>query len=382
MNGKIRGRSPNWPTALCALLLPILAACSEGDARQGNGKAASAPAALPVGVVEAALREVPIAFEAVGRTEGSREVQIRARVAGILEKQLYTEGDSVRAGARLFQVERAPFEIEAAQARAALAQEIARNELAQAEFERLKGLADRRAISQKEADQAASTARQSIAAVEVARARLRQAELNLSYTSVSAPIGGITGRAQQSIGSLVQPNNDSALLTTITRADPIWVRFALSESEYATVRRNDSRGIRVSLELADGRPYEQAARVNFAGSAVDAATGTVQMRAELANPKLQLLPGQFVRVHVIAGTRQAIVVPQKAVQQNEGGRYVWLATPEGKAAQRSIRAGGWVGNDWVVLEGLKPGERVIVDNLARLRPDAPVTPAAPAKKAG
>lgn len=360
----------------------VLAACSQGDAKQGKESAKAAPpAALPVGVIETALRRVPVTFDAVGRTEGSREVQVRARVAGILEKQRYTEGDSVKSGATLFQIERAPFEIEAAQARAALNQEIARNELAQAEFARLKGLADRRAISQKEADQAASNARQSAAAVEVARARLRQAELNLSYTTVNAPIGGITGRAQQSIGSLVQPNNDSAVLTTITRADPIWVRFALSEAEYATVRRNDANGIQVSVELADGRPYDQKAKVNFAGSTVDAATGTVQMRAELANPSLQLLPGQFVRVHVTAGSQEAIVVPQKAVQQNEGGRFVWVASPEGKAVQRPIRAGSWVGNDWVVLEGLKPGERVIVDNLARLRPDAPVSPATGQKPA-
>jgi len=120
--------------------------------------------------------------------------------------------------------------------------------------------------------------------------------------------------------------------------------------------------------------------VNFSGSTVDAATGTVQMRAELPNPKLGLLPGQFVRVRVTAGTRQAIVVPQKAVQQNDSGRFVWVAAG-GKAVQRSIKAGDWIGEDWVVLEGLKPGERVIVDNLARLRPDVPVTPAA-SKKAG
>ena len=371
------------PIFLSPILLCLLVAgCSQGDAKQNKeaGRAA-APAALPVGMVETALSPVPVTFEAVGRTEGSREVQVRARVAGILEKQLYTEGDTVRAGATLFQIERAPFEIELAQARGALEQEIARNQLAQAEFERLKGLADRRAISQKEADQAASGARQSAAAVEVARARVRQAELNLSYTTVNAQIGGITGRAQQSIGSLVQPGNDSAVLTTITRADPIWVRFALSEAEFSGLRRVAAKDVAVQLELADGKPYAQPGRINFAGSTVDAATGTVQMRAALANPRLQLLPGQFVRVHVTAGTRQAIVVPQKAVQQNEGGRFVWVATPEGKAVQRAIKAGSWVGEDWVVLEGLKPGERVIVDNLARLRPDAPVTPAA-AKKSG
>ncbi|HEY3074356.1 MAG TPA: efflux RND transporter periplasmic adaptor subunit, partial [Burkholderiales bacterium] len=310
---------------LLALLLGIvLAACSEGDARQKKDDAKAAPPALPVSVIEVAPREVPVSFDAVGRTEGSREVQVRARVTGIVEKQLYTEGDSVKAGTVLFQIERAPFEIELAQARGTLAQEIARQELAGKEAERLKLLADRRAISQKEADQAISALSQSSAAVQVARARVRQAELNLSYTTVAAPIGGITGRALQSIGSLVSPTNDTAMLTTLTRGDPLWVRFSLSEAEFATVRGAD-KAVEVRLETADGRAYPQPAHVNFSGSTVDAATGTVQMRAEVPNPDLGLLPGQFVRVRVIAGSQQAIVVPQTAVQQNEGGRFVWVA---------------------------------------------------------
>ena len=363
------------------MLALIVAACSNGDASQKKPDAKAAPPAVPVTVLEAKPREVPITFEAVGRTEGSREVQIRARVAGILEKQLYTEGDSVKAGQVLFQIERAPFEIELAQARGTLAQELSRQELARKETERLKGLADRRAISQKEADQAASAASQSDAAVQVARARVHQAELNLSYTTVTAPIGGITGRAQQSIGSLVSPTNDSAVLTTLTRGDPLWVRFSLSEAEYATVRNNDGKDLDVQLETADGKPYPEKARLNFTSSTVDAATGTVQMRAEVPNPRLALLPGQFVRVKVVAGTRQAIVVPQTAVMQNEGGRFVWILN-DGKAVQRTIRTGSWLGSDWIVLEGLKPGDWVIVDNLVRLRPNAPVAPNRSAKKTG
>ena len=228
---------------LALALTLVVAACSQGDARQKKDDAKAAPTALPVTVIEVAPKQVPVSFEAVGRTEGSREVQIRARVSGILEKQLYTEGDSVQAGATLFQIERAPFEIELAQARGTLAQEIARQELAGKEAERLKTLADRRAISQKEADQASSALSQQSAAVQVARARVRQAELNLSYTTVGAPIGGITGRAQQSIGSLVTPSTDSSLLTTLTQADPIWVRFALSETE-AAIRRQSRSGWR------------------------------------------------------------------------------------------------------------------------------------------
>src|SRR5256885_2007564 len=169
-----------------------LAACSQGDAKEKKEDAKTAPAALPVSVIEVAPREVPVVFEAVGRTEGSREVQVRARVAGIVERQLYNEGERVRAGAALFQIERAPFEIELAQARGALAQEIARENLATQEAERLKGLADRRAISQKEADQASSALEQSRAAVQVARARVRQAEPNPSYTAVTAAGEGHT----------------------------------------------------------------------------------------------------------------------------------------------------------------------------------------------
>jgi membrane fusion protein, multidrug efflux system len=284
------------------------------------------------------------------------------------------EGDSVKAGAVLFGIERAPFEIELAQARGTLTQELAREELAQQESERLKGLADRRAISQKEADQAASSAQQSVAAVQIARARLRQAELNLSYTTVNAPIGGITGRALQSVGTLVQPNNESALLTTITRGDPIWVRFSLSEAEFARVR--GSEAIEVKVELADGKPYPHAGKLNFAGSSVDAATGTVQMRAELPNPNHGLLPGQYLRVQVVAGKQSAFVVPQTAVAQNESGRFVWVVDNTGneelRAVQRQIRTGSWLGSDWVVLDGLKSGDRVIVDNLVRLRPGAAV----------
>ena len=352
----------------------VLASCSQGDARQQEKKAKDSAPAVPVSVIEAAPRAVPVTFEAVGRTEGSREVQVRARVAGILERQLYNEGDWVKAETPLFRIEREPFEIELAQARAALAQETARRHLAQQEYERLKGLADRRAISQKEADQAASAREQSAAAVQMASARVRQAELNLSYTVVKAPISGVTGRAMQSVGTLVSPNAESALLTTLTRGDPIWVRFALSEAEYARLR--GSEDIVVQVELADGKPYPHAGKLNFAGSTVDAATGTVQMRAELPNPKLDLLAGQYVRARVLAGTQQAFVVPQTAVVQNETGRFVWVMDATGKeelrAVQRPIRTGAWLGPDWIVLDGLKSGDRVIVDNLVRLRPGAAV----------
>jgi membrane fusion protein (multidrug efflux system) len=164
------------------------------------------------------------------------------------------------------------------------------------------------------------------------------------------------------------------VLTNITRADPLWIRFSLSESEFARLRSYEAKEkekIEVRIEAADGTQFPTPGQVNFAGSTVDASTGTVQMRAEVPNPKLALLPGQYLRVRVIAGNRQAIVVPQTAVAQNQGGRFVWVVV-DGKATQRQIRAGDWLGGDWVVLEGLKPGDTVILDNLTRLRPGVPV----------
>ena len=349
---------------LVVFLCAVLASCGRGDARQE----APQQQALAVTVLKVAPQPVPIDFEAVGRTEGSREIQVRARVAGILEQQLYSEGELVKAGAPLFRIERAPFEIELAQARASLDQERAKRELAVQEVDRLKRLADRRAISQREADQAISGAKQSDASVAMAEARVRQAQLNLSYTAVEAPIAGISGRAQQSIGTLLSPGADSSLLTTITRADPLWVRFALSEREFAELRSSESRTPEVKLELADGKAYPVSGKLNFSGSTVDPALGTVQMRAEVPNPKLALLPGQYVKVHVVSGSRDAIVVPQTAVGQNQGGRYVWVMGGDGKAAQRQVQVGQWVGNGWVVNEGLKAGDSVIVDNVIRLRP--------------
>ncbi len=371
------------PRALAAALAAsLLFACS---------KDAPPPAQAPVAVslLQVAEQETPVVFESVGRTEGSREVQVRARVAGILEKQLYTEGDAVKEGAPLFRIERAPFEIDLQQQSAALAQEVARNDLAQRDLERAKDLVARKFVSQQSLDQSASTLAQSNAAVQVAKARVRQSELNLSYTSVDAPISGVTGRAQQSIGSLLAPNADSALLTTLTRTDPLWVRFSLSESEFARLRaRETNTKTEVRLLLPDGTAFPAAGKLNFSGSTVDASLGTVQMRAEFPNPTLQLLPGQYVKVQVVAGSQPAILVPQTAVLQNESGRFVWLAGADGKALARTIKAGNWIGKDWVVLDGLKPGEKVIVDNLIRLRPGTPVEakPAdvkpADAKKAG
>lgn len=363
---------------VCAL---FAAGCSRPDApaasqtSQAPQAKPAAPPALPVSVLNAEPKRLPVLLESVGRTEGSREVEVRARVTGILQKQAYREGEAVAAGALLYRIDRAPFEVALAQATAALALERTRLERAQLEARRLEGLVGERAISQREYDDAISSRRQAEASVQAGEARVRDAELNLSYTEVTAPIAGITGRTQRSEGSLVSASADASLLTTLVQADPIWVRFSLSEPEYARLRTAGANGA-VELVLPEGGVLG-GGRLNFAASSVDARLGTVQLRAEFPNPGLKLLPGQFVRARIAAGQQDAVLVPQQAVLQGEQGRFVWIVDAEGKAAARPVETGSWIGRDWIVRSGLKAGDRVIVDNLIKVRPGAAVQPREP-----
>jgi len=326
---------------------------------------------MPVTTITVQPQRVPLIIETVGQAEGSREIEVRARVTGILEKRLFQEGQRVAAGTPLYRIERAPFEIALAQARATLAQEQARLEQARREAARLKPLAEKQAISRREYDDAASTLRTTEASAATAQARVREAELNLSYTKVTAPIGGITGRSQRSEGALVNSGSES-LLTTIAQTDPIWVRFAFSESQYAQLKAGKASEVTVSA--ADGRTLAAHGRLNFAATSVDPRLGTIGMRAEFANPKLEILPGQFVQAKVKVGEREAFLVPQAAVMQSDQGRFVWTVGPEGKATPTPVKAGEWLGSDWVIEGGLKAGDRVIVDNLIKVRPGAPVAP--------
>jgi len=361
--------APRFAALALACTTLVIAACGKE-----NGAAPAKPAALAVAVKHVEPQRVPIVFDAVGQAEGSREVEIRARVPGIIEKRLYNEGTSVKAGQTLFIIDRAQYEIAAAQAQAALSQEKARQEQFRREAERLKSLAGSRAISQREYEEAVSAFRQSSAAIEGAEAKVAEAKLNLSYTSVSAPISGIASRALRSEGSLVAANTD--LLTTLTQVNPIWVRFSLAESDFEKIR-GKSRNARISILNRDGSVAAGNGRINFLGSTIDAKLGTVQLRAEFPNADMQWLPGQFLKVQILAGEQEAFLVPQAAVTQTEQGYSVWLAE-DGKANAKMVKTANWIGSDWIVTSGLKTGDAVIVDNLMKLRPGAAVEP----RKAG
>jgi membrane fusion protein, multidrug efflux system len=368
------------------MVLALLLTTACGRSGEGSppgaapgGAPGGAPPPMPVAVIDARPIRVPTFVEAVGTAEGAREVEVRARVAGILQRQLYREGEVVGAGAALFQIERAGFEIALEQARAALAQAQAQHEQATRESNRLKPLAEEQAIPRRDYDQAVSALRAADAGLMAARSRVREAELNLGYTRVTAPIAGVVQRAQRSEGTLVSPSADASLLTTIAQTNPIRVRFALSEAEAAQLRA--SRGQQVRVLLADGRLYERPGKLDYAGSVVDARLGTVQMRAEFANPEGVLLPGQFVRVQLVTGESEAYLVPQAAVMSGEQGRFVWVIGPQGQAAPKPVQTAQWQGSDWVIRSGLAAGDKVIVDNLIKLRPGAPVQAAAPASGA-
>lgn len=358
---------------VAAGLAVLLGGCGKSSSEADKKSTATAPPALPVTVQKMAAQRVPISFESVGQAEGSREVEVRARVSGIIEKRLYTEGAPVAAGAVLFVIDRAPYEIAVAQAKAAVSQERARQEQAQRESERLKSLAQNRAISQREYDEAVSTLKQSTAAIEGAQARLAEAQLNLSYTNVKAPINGVTGRAVRSEGSLVTANTESSLLTTLTQVNPIWVRFSLAEADFNRIRGAEKRA-EVKLLNQDETVAAHNGRLNFAGSTVDPKLGTVQLRAEFPNPTLKWLPGQFMKLQILAGEQPAFLVPQAAVVQTEQGRLVWVVGADGKATMKPVQTANWIGSDWIVTGGLQAGDAVIVDNLMKLRPGAPVQP--------
>jgi membrane fusion protein, multidrug efflux system len=363
--------------AVATLAILALAACGKSATDAPAAAPAAAPAPIAVRVVTVAAQSVPVRFDVVGQTEGAKQVEVRARVSGILQKRLYIEGDSVRAGQPLFQIDRAPFEVALAQAKGALAQDRAKQAQANRDEARLKDLVSDKAVAQKDYDDALSAMQLEAAAVQQSTARVSEADLNLSYTLVTAPVAGISGRALRSEGSLVTTDAAGSLLTTINQVNPIWVRFSLSESDLSKVPGGRlPRGLTsaVQLSMPDGTKFAGKGRLNFAATEIDTRLGTQQLRAEFDNPDQQLVPGQFVRVRITAGQRDNVyLIPQAAVLQTEKGYFVFTVDNEGKAAARTVQTGEWVGTDWTILSGLNAGDRVIVDNLLKIRPGAPVT---------
>ncbi|KFB68145.1 efflux RND transporter periplasmic adaptor subunit [Candidatus Accumulibacter vicinus] len=382
-----------------SLLLLILAAaaaagCGQQQAPGGMG-GFPPPEVTTINVQPASF---PVTFEYVGQTAGSKDAEVRARVTGIVEKRLYQEGAAVRAGQPLFLLDAKPFEAQLASAEAELLRAQAQKTQADREAARLKPLAERKAIGQKEADDAASAAEFAAASIKAAQAKLTEARLNLAYTRVVAPINGLSSRAQQSEGSLANAN--TTLLTTVSQVNPIWVLFNVSDNEQLRLNKAIADGrltlprdhaFEVSVKLSDGSTFPRSGRINFADTRVNPQTGTYEMRAEIANADLALKPGQFVRVALKGAQRQgALAVPQVAVLEGPQGKFVYVAGKDrdGKdiAVPRPVVVGDWSQSDgtnvWLIESGLAAGDRVIVDGLARIMmPNSPVRITEPAAAA-
>jgi len=356
-----------------------LAACGPGGG-QPHGAGGGMPPAV-VAVQEVKARTVPVEFEYPAQTAGSREVEVRARVNGILLKRNFTEGAAVRAGQSLFSLDSAPYEAIVTRAEADVAAAEARLSAASRNAKRMKPLFEARAASQKDFDDAVSAEEVGAADVKAAKARLAEARLNLGYTKVESPVSGVTSRALKSEGSLIP--GPEVLLTTVSQVDPIYVNFGLSESEQSRLKRDAEAGkltlpkdnrFDVTIRFEDGTTYSRPGKLLFTDVRLNSVTGTSDARAELPNPEGRVRPGQFVRAILKGAERpEAIAVPQRAVMEGPQGKMVYLMSPDSKAMPRPVTVGEWTGSDWIITSGLAPGDKVIVDGLAKIFfPGAPV----------
>jgi membrane fusion protein (multidrug efflux system) len=361
---------------LVAALVVAVAACGRGAGPAGPGGFPPAP----VSVQEVKQVNVPLRFEYVGQTAGSKEAEVRARVQGILERRTYQEGGRVNAGQTLFVIDARPYQAQLQAAEADLARAQAQHAQARRNLERLQPLAEQQVVTKRDLDDAIAAEETGAAAIKQAQAKLTEARLNLSYTTVTAPVSGFASRAQKSEGSLVSPGENS-LLTTVSQIDPIHVNFSVSEQEQQRLARlmpaGSAAGFDVSVRLSDGSVLPRKGKLGFIDTRINTATGAFDAQAALPNADLALRPGQFVRVILEgAGRPDAIVVPQRAVMDGPQGKFVFVAGKGDKgndvALPRPVTVSDWVQLDgqqqWIVESGLKPGDLVIVDGTAKLFP--------------
>jgi len=365
-------------------LLPALLAASSLLAGCGGDSSAQMTPPPPEVVVTSVSRgEVPIQLSYSGRTAGSREVEVRARVSGILLERLYEEGKRVREGEVLFRIDPEPFRAAAAQARAELAVAVAQRDEARRNRDRLVPLFEKSAVSLRERDAAVSAFEIGEANVAAAQARLRTAQLELGYTEVRAPIGGLASREERSEGSLVTAGEDStSLLTRIVQTDPLYVEFSIAEGESAMLRSalTSNQPPTVHLVLDNGGEHATPGTLTFIDNAVDTTSGTVRARAVLPNLGIALLPGQFVSVRLSGVSLMAAVsLPRRAVMTSTNGSFVWVVGKGQVVELRSVVLGRAIGEQTIITEGLTGGERVIVEGVLKVQPGVTVKVVNPAK---
>jgi membrane fusion protein, multidrug efflux system len=351
----------------------IVAACDGKPADQ-------APPPTEVTVKSVSKDPVPLDLTYTARTVGSREVEVRARVSGILLKRRYEEGKPVQQGQPMFLIDPEPIRARLASAKADVAVAQARLDEAQRQRDRILPLFEHNAVSQSRRDEAVSGFEVAHANVTAAESRLRTAELDLEYTDVRAPITGLTSREVLSEGSLVSTDQNSSLLTRIVQVDPLYIEFAVPEAEAALLRSaaadNQAPPPQVKLLLEDGSEFPDAAKLTFVDNAVDTSTGTVRVRAVLQNKEAKLIPGQFLRARVEGvSLGQVVSIPRKAIMSGPQGAMVWVVDSENKVQPRPVQVGRSMGNNVVITTGLAAGDRYVVEGVMKLR--APGTPVSP-----
>jgi len=364
-------RLPHPPVYLVAILV--------GAGITSQPTVAQTPPPVQVTVVEAKAQDTPANYEFTGKTESSREVEIRARVTGYLDKIAFIEGEMVNQGDLLFQLDPRPFKAALDNAKGMLAQQQAKLKNARATLNRVKPLARENAVSQKDLDDTTAAVLTAQAAVQSAKAQVDDAEINLSYTTMRSPLNGLVGRSEKREGSLVTAGQDS-LLTTVVELDPMWVNFSVGENEVLKFRQEretgklrDTENTEVELVLADGSVYPQKGKINFVAPSINRETGTLALRAEVPNPNGELSPGLFVRVRLEGAVRtDVLMVPQRAVMQGAQGKFVYVVNADQKAEAKPVQVGDFYGDQWIITDGLDGGEEVIVDGAIKVRPGSPV----------
>ncbi len=339
-----------------------------------------------VDVLKIKAQNVPLSFSFTARAQGYKETEVRARVGGILLKRNYKEGSEVEEGSVLFEIDPEPYEIALKQAEAKLAQNQAELKNAQSQLNRTQTLFKKGYASEKTLDDAIAKADSLKATVQMSEANVDEAKLNLSYTTVKAPISGLTSLEAQSEGSLISTSGSSGILTTITQINPIYVLFSVSENELMALTNmvdsgkvknpNGGKDIYAKLELSDGSMYNEDGKINFITPNIDTSTGTVTLRAVFPNAQNSIRPGQFLRLILEGLVRvDALVIPQSAVMQDVNGSYVYCINTDNIIKKVLIKTGLNTPNgDWIIDSGLKAGDNVIISDLMKLRQGMSVIP--------
>ena len=360
----------------CLVALALLASACDDKKQQGGGFPPAGP--VPVAVVTVQEQNLPLWTELPGRTSAFRVAELRPQVSGIIQKRLFQEGAEVKAGQQLYQIDPASYQAAVQSAQADVAKAQANLKSAQSRATRYGELVNSNAVSRQEYDDAMATLDQAKAQILSAQAALRTTQVSLDYTRVYAPITGRIGKSAVTEGALVTAGQ-AASLATITQLDPIYVDLSQSSGDVLRLRQQNGGKAATNVQLfPDGadKPYDHTGTLQFTEVTVDPSTGSIQLRAQFPNPHQDLYPGLFVRARLEQGTRpHAILVPQQALVRNpDGTTIVWVVDADNKVNPRPVTAEQALGNQWLITQGLAPGDNVVVEGLQKIRPGAPVVP--------